>query len=53
MRKITVNRTTGYSLEVLNKIIERCEDEDRAWNDVIDEALRNGLGMNTGGDQDA
>jgi len=45
MRKIKVNKTTGYAPEVLSKIVERCENEDREWNDVVDEILREGLGM--------
>ena len=53
MRKIKVNKTTGFAPEVLSKIVEICESEDREWSDVIDETLRNGLGMNSGGDQDA
>ena len=49
MLKIKVNKTTGFAPEVLSKIVERCEIEDREWNDVIDETLRKGLGMDTGG----
>ena len=47
-RTIQVNKTTGFKPDVLNKIVERCESENREWNDVIDEVLRAGLGMDGG-----
>jgi hypothetical protein len=50
MRQIQVNKTTGFKPDVLNKIVERCESEDREWNDMIDELLRIGLGMDNGGE---
>ena len=45
MRQIYVNKTTGFRPDVLSKIVERCESENREWNDVIDEVLRAGLGV--------
>lgn len=46
MRPIQVNKTTGFKPDVLTEIVKRCEGEDREWNDMIDELLRIGLGMN-------
>lgn len=45
MRAIQVTKTTGFRPDVLNEIVKRCEGEDREWNDMIDELLRIGLGM--------
>lgn len=49
-RKIQVNKTTGFRPDVLGAIVARCEKENREWNDIIDEILRKGLGMDTRGD---
>lgn len=45
MRAIRVNKTTGFRPDVLTEIVARCESENKEWNDVIDELLRIGLGM--------
>lgn len=50
MRKIKVNKTTGFKPDVLNKLVERCESENREWSEMIDILLRKGLGMDTEGD---
>lgn len=40
-----MNKTTGFKPDVLAAIVARCEKEDREWNDIIDELLRKGLGV--------